>query len=201
MRLSKQDPDNVSKRRHFEISIDSPFHLLSCKATRANTTLPAYGAPEPALRALGRCLCPHPQVSRRNPSRENTNSSLESARQPSNSSQNDAQLQMPRSHNLSLYPSLSPPPFDADVAPPLIAPPLITPPPCYEAVVGNSAEGLADYFSRLAEETPGSDYDTDEESPGGTVSSGRRLLLPLTPGGRVARSMDEPRTWVPINPV
>jgi hypothetical protein len=34
---AERDP---TKRRHFEISIDSPFHILSCKATQANIYLP-----------------------------------------------------------------------------------------------------------------------------------------------------------------
>ena len=57
MRLSKQDPNDSSKRRHFEISIDSPFHILSCQATHANTTLPAYNSPLPSSTASG-CGCP-----------------------------------------------------------------------------------------------------------------------------------------------
>ncbi|KAF1815319.1 hypothetical protein P152DRAFT_495423 [Eremomyces bilateralis CBS 781.70] len=42
MRLSRPDKNDPSKRRHFEISIDSPFHILSCRAVQANLALPAY---------------------------------------------------------------------------------------------------------------------------------------------------------------
>lgn len=47
MRISRLDPDDPSgkKRRHFEISIDSPFTVLNCRATQANTNLPAYAGP------------------------------------------------------------------------------------------------------------------------------------------------------------
>jgi hypothetical protein len=90
--------------------------------------------------------------------------------------------------HLLRYPSHNPPPFDYDVAPP----PLITPPPRYESVVGRG--GLADYFQRLADETA-ADEDTDDELADGNQ---RRLMPPLTPGGRIARSMDERRTWQPL---
>merc|ERR1711977_164166 len=42
MRLSRPDENDSAKRRHFEISIDSPFNILSCRATQANISLPAY---------------------------------------------------------------------------------------------------------------------------------------------------------------
>jgi len=48
------------------------------------------------------------------------------------------------------YPSYNPPPFDADEPPPPM--PLETPPPNYDVIVGTpSVDGLADYFSRLAD--------------------------------------------------
>lgn len=72
----------------------------------------------------------------------------------------------------------------------------MTPPPKYESIVGGLAhEGLADYFARLANE--GADEESDEEERTGRAS---RVLPPLTPGGRVARSMDERRDWEPISP-
>ncbi|KAK0736392.1 hypothetical protein B0T21DRAFT_179122 [Apiosordaria backusii] len=44
MRISRLDPDDPAgkRRRHFEISIDSPFTVLNCRATQANTSLPQY---------------------------------------------------------------------------------------------------------------------------------------------------------------
>ncbi|KAM9938165.1 hypothetical protein OXX80_002327 [Metschnikowia pulcherrima] len=42
LRISKQDPENSAKRKHFEISIDSPIHLFSPLAAHNNTLLPVY---------------------------------------------------------------------------------------------------------------------------------------------------------------
>lgn len=83
-------------------------------------------------------------------------------------------------------PSFNPPPF-SDEEPP---PPLMTPPPQYDSIVkGDPRSGLADYFARLADAIA----DEDEEN---LMRS--RMELPLTPGGRVNRSMDERRTWLPL---
>jgi hypothetical protein len=81
-------------------------------------------------------------------------------------------------------PSFAPPPFE-DVPPP---PPLVTPPPEYTSIVGeNDRESvLQDYFSRLSAHE---DHADDDRGRG-------RVDMPLTPGGRVNRSMDVPREWV-----
>jgi hypothetical protein len=61
MRISRLDTEDPSgtKRRHFEISIDSPLTILNCRATKANTYLPAYSGemnrPSPYQSACG---CP-----------------------------------------------------------------------------------------------------------------------------------------------
>lgn len=179
MRLSKADPNDSSKRRHFEISIDSPFHILSCHAAGANTALPAYESPNTRLSVSGsgahRCGCP-PMMRKNSPRDPAAPPPVLSV----NTNSNEPARPM---YNLLRYPSHNPPPFDYDVAPP----PLATPPPKYESVVGGDA-GLADYFQRLADEHD----DTDDDD------RGRRLMPPLTPGGRVARSMDERRTWQPL---
>merc|ERR1711939_506973 len=61
MRLSRPDENDSAKRRHFEISIDSPFNILSCRATQANISLPAYeaggSAPEHSRRWRSRPWC------------------------------------------------------------------------------------------------------------------------------------------------
>src|SRR3954470_8722697 len=69
MRLSKPDQNDPTKRRHFEISIDSPFHILSCQATQANTALPAYSSPEPQASEtrLPECGCPGAPTRRTSP--------------------------------------------------------------------------------------------------------------------------------------
>jgi hypothetical protein len=208
MRLSKPDKDDPTKRRHFEISIDSPFHILSCQATQANTALPAYSSPEP-MTGPGRmpeCGCPGAPVRRTSPtSFVPTLSSL----RPSSSSNAgpitpglarpqaahiggpvDAQVQrpnQPRPMHLLRAPSFNPPPFSEEEPPP----PLETPPPLYESIASPTS-GLADYFTRL------SAYDDDSESEQEGSSRGR-VEIPLTPGSRVnSRSLDERRTWLPV---
>lgn len=42
LRLSRPNPENDGKRKHFEISIDSPIHLYSPLAAHNNTLLPIY---------------------------------------------------------------------------------------------------------------------------------------------------------------
>ncbi|KAG7663886.1 uncharacterized protein J8A68_002574 [[Candida] subhashii] len=42
LRISKLDPENPAKRKHYEISIDSPLKVLSPHAAHGNTLLPAY---------------------------------------------------------------------------------------------------------------------------------------------------------------
>lgn len=67
MRISRLDPDDPSgkRRRHFEISIDSPFTVLNCRATQANTSLPQYsghdGPVTPEPRQQMSCGCPDAQ--------------------------------------------------------------------------------------------------------------------------------------------
>ncbi|KAL3456903.1 hypothetical protein BJX64DRAFT_269852 [Aspergillus heterothallicus] len=214
LRLSKQDERDPGKRRHFEISIDSPFHLLSCKATQANIYLPAYTSPdsEPATPALEfECGCAGAPQLRRNASgtpscsdrdetpaavsRSFTSGSGGLARPPAAhlASEHDgrasdrAPAPAPRPMHLLRAPSFAPPAFD-DVPPP---PPLITPPPEYTSIVGDNDRDavLEDYFSRLScyEER------VDEERGSGRVD------VPLTPGARVNRSMDVPREWVRID--
>ncbi|KAF3986729.1 hypothetical protein FT663_04766 [Candidozyma haemuli var. vulneris] len=46
LRISRKDPSNPEKRKHFEISIDSPIHLCSPLAAHCNTLLPAYNRTE-----------------------------------------------------------------------------------------------------------------------------------------------------------
>ncbi|KAL4964546.1 arrestin family protein [Aspergillus stella-maris] len=211
LRLSKQDEREPGKRRHFEISIDSPFHLLSCKATQGNIYLPAYTSSdsEPATPAPDfECGCAGAPV-RRNPSRTPSGSDRDEqpaavtrsftsgsgglarppaahiAHEPDGRAGTDRNA--PRPMHLLRAPSFAPPAFD-DVPPP---PPLMTPPPEYTSIVGdNDREAvLEDYFSRLT---------TYEERVDDERGSGR-VDVPLTPGARVNRSMDVPREWVRLD--
>ena len=209
MRLSRPDENDSSKRRHFEISIDSPFNILSCRATQANTSLPAYSSGDPSSNRADEydCGCPGAAMRRHNSHHSSTQqvSTLSNAAvqpdavmpTPQRSWTNDnAGLALPRQahvHNqasntarpmhLLRAPSFNPPAFDADDPPP----PLVTPPPNYENLVSGDTNSLADYFARLAAED--GDDDRDDRS---------RIDHPLTPGGRVHRSMDVPRNWLPL---
>lgn len=219
MRLSRPDENDPTKRRHFEISIDSPFNILSCRATQANTSLPAYssGGANPVSADEYDCGCPGAALRRRNTPPQQTVPTLSSLPQNNGSTStidassvaphpptrswtnasggltiptqahvvNDPNSGPPRPVHLLRAPSFNPPPFDDEEPPP----PLVTPPPGYENIVsGNSSDVLADYFARLADEMG----DEDDHGDRGRVD------LPLTPGGRVNRSMDARRDWLPI---
>ncbi|KAI9718378.1 MAG: hypothetical protein M1812_004099 [Candelaria pacifica] len=209
MRLSRPDATDPSKRRHFEISIDSPFHVLSCRADLANTALPAYSAPQSALESpfnAFECGCPGAARTRTSPNSSfsapsGLNGSVDGVAAPNGGLPSLSSLTRPqqahvhdpnsgsvqRPMHLLRSPSFNPPAFE-DVEP---APPLITPPPQYDSIVGGGS-GLADYFSRLADE-----YDDEDDGDGGGRAIGR-VDVPLTPGGRINRSMDERRAWLPI---
>lgn len=123
-------------------------------------------------------------VGGRGPSRSFTNGSGGLARPPQAHLANDSVESNPRPMHLLRTPSFAPPPFE-DVPPP---PPLVTPPPDYTSIIGEQdREGVfEDYFSRAIEEDP------DDDDPRGRG----RVDVPLTPGGRINRSMDVSRDWV-----
>ncbi|KAK5655326.1 hypothetical protein OQA88_5893 [Cercophora sp. LCS_1] len=73
MRISRVDPDDPAgkRRRHFEISIDSPFTILNCRATQANIALPQYcgrEGPPPEHGVQMSCGCPDARSLDRSPS-------------------------------------------------------------------------------------------------------------------------------------
>jgi hypothetical protein len=251
MRISRLDPDDPTgtKRRHFEISIDSPFTVLNCRATQANTNLPAYaGAMSTPTPHQPYCGCPDAAsyVTETSPSSSSGslpgldataaggdglpmppqrahiagNQANPATSLPNRSNAADplgiqGQNAAPRPMHLLRAPSFNPPAFDADTAPPQLPrlitdlgpgpehtnlPPFTTPPPRYDVVIGTpSVDGLADYFSRLADyrfDQDGSDSDSDEASPPRILDRNGRVnvLHPRTPGGRMqSRSMEIPR--------
>ncbi|EQK99148.1 arrestin domain containing protein [Ophiocordyceps sinensis CO18] len=106
-------------------------------------------------------------------------------------------------------PSFDPPAFYADTAPPpaivventdaVMMPAILTPPPQYDSVVGTpSVDGLADYFSRLADHGFPDDQDSNSESeelPSGILHRTGRVSVshPRAPGARMpSRSMELP---------
>lgn len=217
MRLSRPDENDPTKRRHFEISIDSPFHILSCRATAANTYLPAYTSGRvPATPADEfDCGCPGAAVRKRNtptttttlPATNASTTTIESAQAGATRSwtNNTGGLTAPRpahvhdpSSGVQDPNSGAPRPIhllrNPSFNPPPFSeeeppPPVMTPPPNYDNVVsGDSRSALADYFARLADEIG----DEDEQGNRGRVD------IPLTPGARVNRSMDASRTWLPL---
>jgi arrestin-related trafficking adapter 3/6 len=85
MRISRIDPDDPAgkRRRHFEISIDSPFTVLNCRATQANTALPEYNCPETSgARHQASCGCPDAQVFNSGATPDNSSGSLLDAAPP-----------------------------------------------------------------------------------------------------------------------
>lgn len=79
MRISRIDPDDPAgkRRRHFEISIDSPFTVLNCRATQANTALPEYNSPDTSVtRHQTSCGCPDAQVFNSGTTPDNSSGSL-----------------------------------------------------------------------------------------------------------------------------
>ncbi|PKS13336.1 hypothetical protein jhhlp_000107 [Lomentospora prolificans] len=189
MRVSRADPDDPTgtKRRHFEISIDSPITLLNCRATQTNTNLPEYsgfdhassyvqracGCADSASLSLSEEHVPNsprtiiPDGRMRNP---NGRPRPYSAIEPMGNT---------RPIHLIRMPSFGPPEFDADEPPPpadehsnnIDTSSIMTPPPRYDTIIGTpSVDGLADYFARLAAHGfsgPGHDMAIreDEESP------------------------------------
>ncbi|KAE8444877.1 hypothetical protein EG329_014125 [Mollisiaceae sp. DMI_Dod_QoI] len=206
MRISRLDADDPTgkKRRHFEISIDSPISILSCRATQANLALPEYSDLSAGGMNMQRvCGCPNAAAS-------NTTSSFASndvgnlsggvenampdlARPPQAHLAMNAAAGVQRPIHLLRAPSFNPPAFDAEDPPPPM--PMPTPPPLYDQVVGTpSHDGLADYFARLGEFE---DEQTDDEDMSRVTSRGRvNVANPRTPGGRLNRSMEIDRNFM-----
>lgn len=209
MRLSKPDAVDPSKRRHFEISIDSPFHILSCRATQNNISVPAYTSPDSNNSHYFECGCPGAARRRNSPTSllptlgslsASTSAEDPEARPttpttrvqpPRLARPQAAHVHAPNTHlerpiHLLRAPSYNPPAFE-DEAPP---PQLITPPPQYDSIASPTS-GLADYFARLSDA-----YDDDDDNDTDAVHRDGRVNIPLTPGARINRSMDLSRTWL-----
>ena len=213
MRISRLDTDDPTgkKRRHFEISIDSPFTILDCRASRDNLALPEYsGLNANSLSQQHVCGCPNAAVtgspassSGEVPTLNQMNSDgppdgpetfvSDLARPPQAHLSSNTMVQRPI--HMLRNPSYNPPAFDAEQPPP----PMATPPPLYDHVIGTpSHDGLADYFARLGEAYDDDAY--DEEDSNRAYSNGRvNVANPRTPGGRIARSMDIDRNFM-FNP-
>ncbi|KAF4984926.1 hypothetical protein FDECE_16968 [Fusarium decemcellulare] len=228
MRISRLDPEDPTgtKRRHFEISIDSPFTVLNCRATHANTNLPAYsGANCNGTTYQSTCGCPDaftvptdasPSSSAGTlPGVNASTDNLPAPPQAAHLADAVGGQQEPRPIHLLRVPSFNPPAFEDDVAPPPAAElvseypePSMTPPPQYDVVVGTpSVDGLADYFARLADagyDGPDEDSESDpEDTPPRILDRSGRVNVanPRTPGGRrmPSRSLEISRPTIQLD--
>ena len=246
MRISRADPDDPTKRRHFEVSIDSPFTVLNCRATQANTSLPVYTRPDSCFgqsRSMS-CGCPDaaelgvpslspssstPTLQPMNYPEDNLPAPPQAAHLAARlapalpqtppggldhpvQSSDPADAVHPRPIHLMRVPSYNPPAFDAEEPPPpaeaVPRSALMTPPPQYDVIVGTpSVDGMADYFTRLADynlEPEDSDSEAEEGEPvRASTRTGRvNVPHPRTPGGRrgtASRSMDIQRELAGLN--
>ena len=242
MRISRLDPEDPKgkKRRHFEISIDSPFTVLNCRATQANTNLPAYNDTRcNTTMRKHTCGCPDAQITSLNMTPSSSTGTLPGvdnalpampqaahlARTQANPASDTSGTGTPTSEGTGLgihprpihllrAPSFNPPAFDDDSAPPPLeiiipndgtADSIATPPPQYDVVVGTpSVDGLADYFSRLADagydDRDSGSSDEDASPPRILERSGRvNVAHPRTPGGRIpSRSLEISRPAVQL---
>ncbi|ODQ55066.1 hypothetical protein SAICODRAFT_89218 [Saitoella complicata NRRL Y-17804] len=201
MRLSKVDENNSGRRRHFEISIDSPIHLMSCRCTMANTALPAYEVGPKTVTARLPCPCQTNQLNGNNPSSAGTGEVIpmvdpmaelmrggsgEFAPESANSI--PSHMSSGRPMHLLRAPSMQPPSFFADVAPP----PMMTPPPTYESVVPEEDRGgEGGYFVAMHTSTPDDDQRVgrSEEEFLSPVTSARNSTEDL---GRRRRGSEPP---------
>jgi hypothetical protein len=164
MRISRVDNENPGKRRHFEISIDSPISILNCRATQANLALPEYSGLNAGTVGQQRvCGCPNAAMSNTSPTSSSgsiptldglngsdalptpENALPNLVRPPQAHLSTNAAAGVQRPIHMLRNPSFNPPAFDAEEPPP----PIATPPPLYDHVIGTpSHDGLADYFAR-----------------------------------------------------
>jgi hypothetical protein len=108
MRISRADPEDPTgkRRRHFEISIDSPFTVLDCRATQANTALPQYCGRDRPLsghQLQTKCGCPDAQFIPRDGSPSSSTGTLPMAASQESLSMNDSRVGVDRV-NLSALP-------------------------------------------------------------------------------------------------
>jgi arrestin-related trafficking adapter 3/6 len=221
LRLSRADVSDPTKRRHFEISIDSPFHILSCQATQHNIFLPAYTSPDqPSCNdpRQYQCGCPGspvrgssfglrghatsnvpPPDPHSNVSPTNDLSGVNLQRPPAAHLSGDIpppndgreSAFTPRPMHIIRVPSYNPPAFDDEDPPP----PLETPPPQYDSIASPTT-GLADYFARLSDAYSAAETETilSDEDDGIDTPTQRRSLIVDAGGPSVAN--EGVRNWI-----
>src|ERR1700761_5106507 len=202
LRLSRPDASDPTKQRHFEISIDSPFHILSCQATQNNLFLPAYTSPDQPSGGDPRqyqCGCPGSPVRRNSPPTYVPTLSTFGVQSPTDSTESSIDLAgvniqpppaahisgdalpsnnaslvnvAPRPMHIIRVPSYNPPAFDDEEPPP----PLETPPPQYDSIASPTT-GLADYFARLSDAYSTADTEIESEEGDGVETPRQRRSL------------------------
>lgn len=170
MRVSRPDPEDPTgrKRRHFEISIDSPITLLDCRATQANTSLPEYsGLERPRHQNHIQRVCGCPDAAPLSAHDDSSLSTIQrgflpshpppAAPQPGRRPRPFSAIEPMAGRPIHLLrrPSFNPPAFDEEEPPPpadhIDTASILTPPPRYDSIVGTpSVDGYADYFARYS---------------------------------------------------
>ncbi|CAA21162.1 putative arrestin-related trafficking adapter C2D10.04 [Schizosaccharomyces pombe] len=126
--LSIENTENPEKRKYFEINIETPVRILSCRCVKDSTLLPPY---ESSSQGDNQVLLPCPcrlattHVEPTEVTAFTTQSVLASS---APSAGRPAAAQISRPAQLFRIPSTNPPPFDGDVCPPACN----TPPPNYD---------------------------------------------------------------------
>ncbi|KAF4332168.1 Arrestin-related trafficking adapter 3, partial [Fusarium beomiforme] len=152
-RLDVDDP-TAKKRLYFDATINSPITLLDCRANQANMNLPSYTDEScQFVTCQTTCGCPDASTIPTKKLPRHAIGALaahhfvndQQSAPPAIDPERPTQLLRDRNSNL--------PSFANDIAPPPI-PELIddVSPPHYDDIVGGTnVNGLADYFSRLAD--------------------------------------------------
>ncbi|CAM9010893.1 unnamed protein product [Wickerhamomyces anomalus] len=111
------------KPKHYEISIDSPIHVLHPLCSHANTLLPAYGVPPPSNQLhdsnvyFPKEILNSPPLSPEVEPIDNTYHNIELT-SPQAQPVSPSFSPSTRPIHLIRRPSFEPPPFDADISPP-----------------------------------------------------------------------------------
>ncbi|SZF02510.1 unnamed protein product [Blumeria hordei] len=205
IRLSRADVADPSRRRHYEISVDSPISLLNCRASQANISLPEYSGLNPdTLGPQQICGCTSTTQAAEALLAQTSSNDNHIVHENTRSTTNSSSLAIPaqvylstgmaegfrRPIHLVRSPSFQPPPFDAEEPPP----PITTPPPLYDHVIGTpSHDGLADYFARL---DAYEDELTDEEDNIPSVRHGSVVSDPRTAANHMPRVIELNRDFI-----
>ncbi|EPX72499.1 arrestin Aly1 [Schizosaccharomyces octosporus yFS286] len=120
--LSVENENNPDKRKYFEINIETPIRILSCRCVKDSTLLPPYEQAHRDSQVLLPCPC------RLDATQVEPTEITPFTTQTVLASSSDGSSRKPARPELFRIPSTNPPPFDEDVCPP----PCETPLPNYD---------------------------------------------------------------------